>query len=110
MLRFAVAAVNVDNIRHDLKRIKRNSDWERQRLIFDTQRKKRIEVFNNKARILEKSEHKQIENDGADKDAPSCFRLAFMAFKVNSGVIVIKDAQKHQHYIDRLAPCIEHKT
>ena len=100
-----LSAIDVNHIAHGLERVERdaNGQGDLRRGALDV--RQRIDVFQQKARVLEHAEAEQIE-DHRERQKLS---LRLLAEQTAKGPVRTRDSD-HQQQVDRLAPRIEQQT
>ena len=111
LLHTRITAVNVDDIRHDLERIERNTDRQRQTERRNVDKRDFRQVFGKEVEILEKSEQTEVDNHADDQNDFCTFVIGIPVFTdVITAHIVKEHGKDHQKYINGFAPAVEEQA
>ena len=105
-LRAYFAAINVNNIRHRLKRIKRNADGQNDFQQVKVRSERFVDVFDNEIRILEVKQKRQIQYQRYGD------RRFFAAhpFDAQRTCPVQQNRSQHNRQIARFAPAVKNNA
>ena len=105
-LRGDIAAVDIDEIAHDLERVKADPDRERHAQQRYGKARQRVKVRKEKVRVFEIRERREAQNHGR-REARLRRRPAPELPDQQTKRIPLHDRRQHHEQIPRLAPAVE---